>query len=45
MTSRQHGGFVVFAIIGNHRVGGSTSTQLDPDLLGRAAIQAIGADD
>jgi len=45
VTPRRRGGFVVFAIIGNHGAGASASNQLDPDLLGRAAIQAIGADD
>jgi hypothetical protein len=45
VTPRRRGGFVVFAIIGNHGAGASASNQLDPDPLGRAVIQAIGADD
>jgi len=40
VTPRQRGGFVVFAIIGNHGAGVSASNQLDPDALGRAALQA-----
>jgi hypothetical protein len=40
VTPRQRGGFVVFAIIGNNAAGGSTPNRLNPDLLGRAAIQA-----
>jgi hypothetical protein len=40
ITPRQRGGFVVFAIIGNNAAGGSTPNRLNPDLLGRAALQA-----
>jgi hypothetical protein len=40
VTPRQRGGFVVFAIIGNHTTGGGIPNRLDSDLLGRAAPQA-----
>jgi hypothetical protein len=40
VTPRQRGGFVVFAIIGNHTTGGGIPNRLDSDLLGRAALQA-----
>jgi hypothetical protein len=40
VTPRQRGGFVVFAVIGNNAAGGSTLNRLNPDLLGRAALQA-----
>lgn len=40
VTPRQRGGFVVFAVIRNNAAGGSTPNRLNPDLLGRAALQA-----
>jgi hypothetical protein len=40
VTPRQHGGFVVFAVIGNNAAGEGAPNRLTPDLLGRAALLA-----
>jgi hypothetical protein len=45
VTPRQRGGFVVFAVIGNNAAGGNTPNRLNPDLLGRAALQAAAPGD
>jgi hypothetical protein len=45
ITSRQRGGFVVFAVIGKNAAAGSASNRLKPDLLGRAALEAAAPGD